>query len=256
MKWIRAAVISGLAWASLAAAEPADSSFPTAKHLVMSWCRLAVTRCLTRLQETYDGAGMKDGLTHLGLQFWTPTMTGGLSLLDKTTNDAAIKEVREWGHAHGVRVLLCVFNGAKKWDWPLARAGFAEHPKEFADRLIAEMERLNLDGIDIDLEGNGNFEKDKPAYVQFISALSQKLHAQNKHLTADSFSYQWNAPNQTCWIDLVRLLVGLTTMGFEVTGANAGDWRAYAAQCATCDFAISACRRTRKCGRATQPRIN
>lgn len=53
-------------------------------------------------------------------------------------------------------MLLCVYNAVSgSWDWPLARAGFAENPNKFIDALMAEVERLELDGVDVDLEGNG-----------------------------------------------------------------------------------------------------
>jgi hypothetical protein len=209
----------------------ADAEEPS--RLVMSWVPpYAVAKSVKRLEETYDGAGMATGLTHLGLQFWTPTSPGGIERLEKETNDDAVRELLKWGHAHGVRVLLCVYNGAKKWDWPLARAGFAEHPQAFATALISEMERLQLDGVDLDLEGNGRFEEDKEAYVRFVADLSRRLHEKGKHLTADSFAYAWNAPNQGWWKELFPLLDGLTSMGYEEIGSSASEWRAYAAQVA------------------------
>lgn len=198
---------------------------------VMTWVPpYAVAKSMKRLKESYDGAGMATGLTHLGLQFWTPTLKGGIERLEKETNDDAVKELRDWGHAHGIRVLLCVYNGAKKWDWPLARAGFAEHPQAFVDALIAEMDRLELDGVDLDLEGNGKFEQDKEAYVRFAIVLSRRLHEKGKHLTVDTFSYIWNAPNQGWWKELLPLVDGLTSMGYEEIGSAAPEWRAYEAQ--------------------------
>jgi hypothetical protein len=51
-----------------------------------------------------------------------------------------------------------------------------------------------------------------------------------KHLTADTFAYKWNAPNQTWWKELLPHVDALTTMGYDEIGANAPDWRSYAAQ--------------------------
>jgi hypothetical protein len=95
---------------------------------------------------------------------------------------------------------------------------------------VAEVDRLQLDGVDVDLEGNGSFEADKQAFVEFIQRLSRRLHAAGRHLTVDTFSYQWNAPNQTWWQDLLPHVDGLTTMGYEQLGANATEWRSYGAQ--------------------------
>src|SRR6185503_15661734 len=135
---------------------------------------------------SFGGAGMKDALTHLGLQFWKPTKDGGLIRAGRTNevNDAVIAELRDWGRTNGVRVLLCVYNAVSgSWDWPLARAGFAGNPDRFIDALMEEVERLQLDGVDVDLEGNGSFEPDREAFVAFIRNLSERLRAKERHLT-------------------------------------------------------------------------
>jgi len=211
----------------------ATNTFREWKRPVMTWVPpYAVSRCKARLTESFGGIGMKDALTHLGLQFWKPTMDGGLVFAGRTNevNDDAIAELRDWGRTNGVRVLLCVYNHVQSWDWTLARAGFAEHPDEFMEALIAEVDRLQLDGVDVDLEGNGSFEADKEAFVAFIRRLSDRLHAKGRHLTVDTFSYQWNAPNQTWWKDLLPHVDALTTMGYAEIGANAPEWRGYAFQ--------------------------
>ncbi len=219
----------------------ATNVFPEYKRPVMTWVPpYAVANCQARLNESYGGdgttlggAGMKDALTHLGLQFWQPTKEGGLKYAGRTNdvNDAVIKNLRDWGRTNGVRVLLCVYNAVGgKWDWSLARAGFAEHPDTFLEALVAEVERLQLEGVDIDLEGNGSFETDKEAFITFMQKLSGRLHAKGKHLTVDTFSYKWNAPNQTWWKELMPHVDALTTMGYEEIGAKAPEWRGYAAQ--------------------------
>jgi hypothetical protein len=192
-----------------------------------------VARTKARLEESFGGLGMKDALTHLGLQFWQPTKEGGLVRIGRANevNDSSIAELREWGHTNGVRVLLCVYNAVGgKWDWPLARAGFAENPEKFIEALMNEVERLQLDGVDCDLEGNGSLNTDKDAFVVFIQKLSARLRARGKHLTVDTFSYHWNAPNQTWWKELLPHVNALTTMGYEEIGAKAPEWRNYAFQ--------------------------
>jgi hypothetical protein len=228
-----AVVITALLVAPRAHGTGKVQSFHRYKRLVMTWVPpYAVAKSKARLTESFDGMGMKDALTHLGLQFWVPTKDGGIARAGRNgeTSDAAIAEFRDWGGSNGVRVLLCIYNGARSWDWPLARAGFAEHPDKFIDALIAEVEQLQLDGVDIDLEGNGSFEADKAAFVAFIRKLSKRLHAQGRHLTVDTFSYKWHAPNQTWWKELLPHIDGLTTMGYEELGATAPEWRSYAFQ--------------------------
>jgi hypothetical protein len=215
-------------------APAATNTFRAYSRPIMTWVPpYAVARSKARLVESFDGAGMKDALTHMGLQFWKPTKDGGLARAGDTnaTSDAAIAELRDWGHTNGVRVLLCVYNAVSgSWDWALARAGFAENPDKFMDALLNEMNRLQLDGVDMDLEGNGPLDTDKDAYVAFIRKLSARLHAQGKHLTVDTFSYKWNAPNQTWWKELLPHVDALTTMGYEEIGASAPEWRSYASQ--------------------------
>ena len=219
---------------AISTAVAATNSFPGYKRPVMTWVPpYAVAKSAARLNESFGGAGMKGALTHLGLQFWKPTMDGGLALAGGSNeiNDAAIIQLRNWGRTNRVRVLLCVYNAVSgKWDWSLARAGFAENQDKFIKALTSEVNRLQLDGIDIDLEGNGSFDTDKAAFVVFIRRLSDALHARGKHLTVDTFSYKWNAPNQTWWNDLLPHVDALTTMGYEEIGANAPEWRAYVSQ--------------------------
>jgi hypothetical protein len=202
-------------------------------RMVMTWVPpYGIDKCRTRLHEDVGGLGPKDALTHLALQFWIPTRAGRV---EKTTRygeigDAVVIEFRDWAHQHGIRAMLCVYNSVESWDWTLAQAGFAEHREEFVRALVAEMERLGLDGIDIDLEGSGDFESSKESYLAFIRDLAPRVHGLKKQLTVDSFAYKWNAPNQTWWADLFPQVDGVNSVGYERIGANATEWRAYAAQ--------------------------
>ncbi|MCW3058221.1 MAG: hypothetical protein JWQ02_42, partial [Capsulimonas sp.] len=181
-----------------------DAKFSAYKHPVAIWVPpYAIAESKTALMSTYSDAGPQNAITHLDLQFWTPTIDGGVAYATNPgVNDAVVTDLRDWGHAHGIRVMLCVYNGAVKWDWPLARAAFADHKDDFVKNLANEMERLGLDGIDIDLEGPEETDKDKTVYLAFITDLSKELRKRKKHLTVDTFSYVWNAPNQNWWPDL------------------------------------------------------
>src|SRR6058998_3241089 len=55
-------------------ARGATNTFREWKRPVMTWVPpYAVSQCKARLTESFGGRGMKDALTHLGLQFWKPT---------------------------------------------------------------------------------------------------------------------------------------------------------------------------------------
>jgi hypothetical protein len=199
----------------------------------MTWVPpYSIDKCRTRLHQDIAGLGPKDALTHLALQFWIPTREGGVEKTPKygAISDATVIEFRDWAHQHGIRAMLCVYNHVDSWDWTLAQAGFADHREQFASALVAEMERLGLDGIDIDLEGEGDFDSSKEPYLAFIRDLAPRVHALKKQLTVDSFAYKWSAPNQTWWADLFPSVEAINSMGYEHIGAHAEDWRAYAAQ--------------------------
>jgi hypothetical protein len=216
--------------------DPSQNS-PAAPRSVMTWVPpYAVGKSKARLNESFGGIGMKDGITDLGLQFWEPAPDGSsVQRVERgdDTSDAAVAELRDWGRAHGVRVLLCVYNYNVKtasWDWPWARAAFATHPREFADSLLTELDRLDLDGIDLDLEGSGSLDGDKDVYLAFVADLSARLRQRGKRLTIDTFAYVWHAPNQSWWKELFPLVDGINSMGYEEIGAGAEAWRAFAAQ--------------------------
>jgi len=215
------------------AAEPTNA-FPAYRRPVMTWVPpYAVARSRVRLDETYGTNGPGKVLTHLGLQFWAPSTNGTLARVGGTndTGDAAVAALRDWAHSRGIRVLLCVYNApARTWDWPLARSAFADHSDAFIGSLAGETRRLGLDGVDVDLEGNGSFESDRPAFVDFVRRLSGRLRADGLHLTVDSFAYVWNAPNHRWWTDLLPHVDALTSMGYEETGAAAPEWRSFAFQ--------------------------
>jgi hypothetical protein len=204
---------------------------PLEKGRVMTWVPpYALRACKDRLNESFDGVGMKHGLSHLGLQFWNPTANGGLKFVKSfgTISDSSISGFRQWSEANDVKLMLCVYNGTSSgWDWDLAKTVFTTHREKFIDALVSETLRLKLDGVDIDFEGKGKHDEDKKAFVQFIKDLSLRLHEQGKELTVDSFAYKWNAPNQTWWTELLPHIDGLHVMGYSEIGAKASEWRSY-----------------------------
>ena len=197
----------------------------------MTWVPpYATDVCRARLDQSFGGVGMKDGLTHIGLQFWRPTTKGQIELVDnfKPIDDSTIINFRKWGNAHNVRVLLCVYNSTRNgWNWDLAKNAFETHRKQFIVALVSETVRLKLDGVDIDFEGKGKCENDKKAFVRFIIELSIALKAKGKELTVDSFAYKWNAPNQGWWKLLLPYVDALHIMGYSETGSKSTGWRSY-----------------------------
>ena len=228
--------------AAPASAQPAAPVTPAAatQRMVMTWIPpYAISESLTQLKALHSGAGPSKALTHIALQFWHPTSLGGVHVATAYApiSDALIRRIVAWGHAHGIKVVLCVYNfdeNTQMWDWAWAKSAFATHRATFAANLAAEMNRLGLDGIDIDFEGDdvdipdNQLAKDKPAYVAFIKALRAKTRG--KHLTVDSFSDQYNAPSWNWWASLFPYVDGITSMGYNYIGMNASGGARYSSQ--------------------------
>jgi hypothetical protein len=157
-------------------------------------------------------------ITRIGLQFWLPTPEGNLRFAERGEhlgpNDVAW--FAEWGRSQRVKILLTLYNFENdKWDWDLARAAFKNHPKELAKNLLATVERYRLDGVDIDLEGNGFLDADRTDFARFIVLLSKSLKAKKKILTIDSFhSPCFNAPHMGWWEDWKGRVDAIHSMGY------------------------------------------
>jgi hypothetical protein len=163
-------------------------------------------------------------LTRIGLQFWNPSRDGKgvvfapVDATGKPVTAADVARFRDWARARRIPVLLTVYNNSQvlgKWDWPLARNAFVEHRAEFSAALIAEMERFGLDGIDLDLEGEGDFDADRAVYAEFVRGLAGVLKPKGKLLTVDSFhSPCANAPNMSWWADWLGQIDAIHSMGY------------------------------------------
>lgn len=207
---------------------------------VISWVPpYSIPQSKTILQQNFGGGiGIKDGLTHLALQFWIPSDDRKSAILSPTfsyaISDAEIEWFKNWGQANGVKVLLCVYNadvpGSTGWDWDAATSAFVDNQDSFAASLISEMDKYGLDGIEVDLEGPGADNSLKSQFLSFMTKLSNNLKPRGKDLTVATFAYIWNAPNSSWWPDLMNIVDGVTSMGYEEIGRNASGWASYSSQ--------------------------
>jgi len=77
----------------------------------------------------------------------------------------------------------------------------------------------DFDGVDLDLEGIVEATADdQQAYRQLAQTLANALHPLGKFVTMDSFHGQWNAPNWNWWPELLPIVDGITSMGYEQSG--------------------------------------
>jgi len=189
------------------------------KSHVMTWVPpYHVNEAKTQLAASFGGLGMADGLSFLALQFWI--VNGATTRLDQVS-EADITWFHDWAHQHNVKILLCVDNNTGSWDWPAAVSSFRDNKAAFAAHLQSEVMTRGFDGVDLDLEGIVEATGDEQtAYIAFAKTLADGLHAQGKVLTADSFFAQWNAPNWNWWPDLLPIVDGITSMGYEQSGLD------------------------------------
>jgi hypothetical protein len=211
---ILATFVAALLGASLAHAAPGPQ--------VIGWVPPYALEASMRGLESSPAVGAT--LTRIGLQLWNPSVDGrGLVFapVDATGKQVTASDVvrfRDWAKARGIRVLLTVYNNSQvlgKWDWALARGAFADHRAEFIQALVAEMDKYQLDGIDLDLEGEGDLSADRVAYAAFVRDLSKVLKPRGKLLTIDSFhSPCTNAPNMSWWADWKGQVDAIHSMGY------------------------------------------
>ena len=202
----------------------------------MSWVPpYSIGPSQTAVQADLGACDVPDALTRVGLQFWTPIADGTIKYADHewyTPADTDVAWWVNWGQANDVDILLTIYNNDGNWNWPLARSAFDTNRTTLVSALVAEMERLNLDGIDIDLEGlDGEIiASDRVAFDLFIHDLSVELKARGKILTVNSFHYIWNAPNHDWWSDWVGEVDNIHSMGYADLYEGGTTWHKYSFQ--------------------------
>jgi PKD repeat protein len=202
-------------------------------NVIMSWVApYNISACKAMAQADFGSCDPKDGLTRIGLQFWVPNTNGTVkySYNGGIATDADVTWWTNWGHFNGIKILLTVYNNDGSWNWNLARSAFASNRTTLVNALLTEVDRLNLDGVDIDFEGIGSLDSDRASFNLFIRELSSGLKQRGKLLTVDSFPYIWNAPNINWWSDWVGYIDNIHSMGYDDLYEGATGWQKYSAQ--------------------------
>lgn len=141
-------------------------------------------------------------LTHINISFANPDADGVLiknnnlqcmpNALGNPTPVSDIQYLVTKSHQAGVKVLLSIAGGvipvcSGNWQTLLKPAS----RQLLVDNLISLIDELNIDGIDVDIEGEVLTAIDKEGnYTPFVKALSEKLIARGKLLTCATASYQ------------------------------------------------------------------
>jgi hypothetical protein len=192
---------------------------------VLTWVpSYRISESKQRLSAMYGNLSAADGLSRVALQFW---VTNGGSVNLSGVNEADVTWFHDWARQHGVQILLCVTNFVgTDWNWGEAQRSFKDNGPAVAASIVSEIAKRDFDGVDIDFEGIVEpTAEDQTAYTQLAKNLAAALHPLGKVVTIDSFYAQYNAPNWNWWPDLLPVVDGITSMGYEKSGLSA-DYQA------------------------------
>jgi len=114
-----------------------------------------------------------DMVTHINLWFLNPDTIGNFN-----EDFSALKPFIDAAHAKNVKVLASIGGGSPH---PYYHALLKDDKRRlFISNLISVVEKNNLDGIDVDLEG-GDIDEN---YENFVVELAKELRSRNKLVTA------------------------------------------------------------------------
>lgn len=113
------------------------------------------------------------GLTHINLWFLNPDSLGNF-----TADLTGLKPFIAKAHKKNIKVLFSIGGGSKHPQYLYLLND--DHRAKLIAGFIGQVEKYNVDGIDVDLEGSdiGGY------YEKFVVELGRALHARNKLMTA------------------------------------------------------------------------
>jgi len=188
-----------------------------------------INQSKTVLETTYGGIPVKSILSRLGLQFWNISTKGSVNLLsngNRQLTDADVRWFASWGKQNNIKILLTVVNdggpeyGHNGFDWRLVRAACYGTPGNILiANLLAEVDKYDLAGVDLDLEGEDGqgpyTSDDNIKYAVFVNNLCDSLHARGKICTIDSYSEtEYDAPRVSWWGSWKDKIDAIHTMGY------------------------------------------
>jgi chitinase len=126
-------------------------------------------------------------LTHIIFSFAHPTKDGSL-LFNGDTAMENLRTMVQKAHQNDTKAILAVggwyhIQGGESYDYFKEAIANPTSRTKLIDELMKITERERLDGIDIDFEHPRSIE-DAENLAAFTKALSEKLHAKNKELSA------------------------------------------------------------------------
>jgi hypothetical protein len=117
-------------------------------------------------------------LTHLNLAFANPDNDGYLVMDDKADVSIGVNK----GHAANLKVFISLGGGGRPDTVFWKNALQPRNRSSFIKKIVKYVEENNLDGVDVDIEGN-LFPYIGYTYGPFVVELKEALHAKGKGMT-------------------------------------------------------------------------
>ena len=118
-------------------------------------------------------------LTYLNLAFGNPDKDGNLLFDDNFDITPVVKK----GHDAGLKVFISLGGGGKPDTAIWKSVLLPENKSAFVKKLMDYVEKNNLDGVDVDIEGN-LLPTIRESYNPFVVELREALHSKGKGITA------------------------------------------------------------------------
>ena len=195
-----------------------------------------ISECKNTVDMDFGGIKMKDAITNLALQFWTPNPDNPGQVVfqpkyagssSSKVNDDNVRWFVNWGKTNKVPVILCIYNsmkqssGSEMWDWQLVHNSISStYRTSFVKSILAQVDKFDLDGVDIDFEGNDSkydvdwLRADSTNFYTFSQQLADSLHKRGKIVNVAVFNDKWNVPGILWWQKLLKIYDGVETMGY------------------------------------------
>jgi chitinase len=118
-------------------------------------------------------------LTYLNLAFASPDKDGFLVMDDHADVSVGVRK----GHTAGLKVFISLGGGGRPDTIFWKNSLLPGNRSAFIKKIVRYVEENNLDGVDVDIEGN-LFPYIKYTYAPFVKELRQALHAKGKGISS------------------------------------------------------------------------
>jgi chitinase len=118
-----------------------------------------------------------DTLTHVALAFTNPTAAGNATEL-AWVEDEHIHALVDLAHAKGVKVIASIGGAAESE--AVHAAIQPNRVDDYVEELAGYLDKFNLDGVDVDIEGNSVDQ----TYAPFVTKLAARIRPEGKLITA------------------------------------------------------------------------